>query len=228
MPKHTFETDDDLIEAAKKLGLIPKPKHAFDTDAEFFAAADKRATKKVKEAVDEAVGKVLEKLDVDSVDEIEEKIATKLKDAGAVGEELKKLQGQLKKTEKERDTEKARADSLGSFRTKHLKQQALLKHAPKVIDPEVLDALVGNTLVVGDDDTVSGPDGKTVDKIVDEFLAAKPHLKAADYKPGAGSGSREKPPEGGSKPNGAPAQPPTLDQALAGFSATLRQSTQSQ
>lgn len=220
MPKHTFETDDELIEAARKLGLIAKPKHAFDSDAEFFAAADKRATKKVKDAVDEAVKGVLARIGVESEDEIDEKITAKLKGSEAQDGEVKKLQGELKKTAKERDTEKARADGLHVFRSKSLKSAALIKHAAKVADPEALEVFLAGSLTVGDDDSVIGPDGKAVDKVVDELLAAKPYLKAPDYKDGAGSKSKDRA-AGAGNGTGGDGKPITFAQATASLAASL-------
>ncbi len=158
----------------------------FKTEGEYLASVDRKLKSKVKSAVDEAVAGVLAKLGVESVDDIDGLVG-KVKSSEGAATEADKLKSTLDKTLKKlADAEKATTE-LKSFRKTALIQKALMAHASKGKDPEVLEAMIASRLVVGDDDSVTGPDGMDVGKMVDEFYAAKPYLKSADFKEGAGT-----------------------------------------
>ncbi len=42
-------------------------------------------------------------------------------------------------------------------------------------------------ITIGDDDSVAGPNGKTIEELVEEVFKAKPFLKVADNTAGAGT-----------------------------------------
>jgi len=196
----------------KSEGAAPeKPAVTFKTEGEFLSAVDKKAASRERKAAEAARTEILSKLGVESVDDLDS-LTERLKSSQQQQSEAEKLKGEAAKLAKKlADADKAIAE-LAGFKVSTLKQRALMSHATKVADPEALDAFIAPKLVVGDDGTVTGPEGKDVGEMVEELIASKPYLKAPGYKAGAGTKPNAQKAEPGTSGNGEP--PKTVGAAI--------------
>lgn len=172
-----------------------KPAVSFDTEGEFVHAVEKRAEKKIRAAEKAARDAVLAELGVESDDDIASLKALR-ETSGKTKSEVETLQAQAKKLAKELADARKAAEELHGFKVATIRDGALRKHAGKFRDYDDLVAHAQSKVVVGDDGTV---DEKALEAEVENLLKAKPHLRATDYKGGAGTT-----PAGARPANGAP------------------------
>lgn len=200
----------------------PKPEVSFKTKAEFHAEIERKTKSAVRAAVDEANKALLEKLGVESEDDLPAIVEGVKKSKQAVSDS-DKLKGDYAKLEKKHNAAVEQVASLSQWRESAIKGRAISAYQSKTVDLETLTLLVGSKIVIRDDDSVSGPDGKALDDVVEEILKAKPFLKAADHvggagtKPGGGKPDGDAKPKpnlgtGDVKPNG---RPPSIGQTVA-------------
>lgn len=201
-----------------------KPAVSFKTEGDFLKAVEKKAAPRIKEAAEKAIAEVLGKLGVDGVDALDAIKETLAKSEGTRSE-ADKAKTELDRTTKELRRLEKKSAELETFRTSSLKQRALIAHASKTHDIDTVSELLSSKLTVGDDGTVSTADGKSVDEAVEALLVAKPYLRNAGYKAGAGTGRT--PPKaastghGESSDNGA--KRPTVLEARQNLAKALEQ-----
>ncbi len=179
------ETDETKTKADDE-GNKTKPAITFPTEGAFHAAVDKKLKPAIAKAVAEANRALLEQLGLDSEDELPNVVETvkKSKTAATESETLKRDLTKLSKQAKELQDSNA-----GLLNWKHtaIKQNALAPFSGKTVDLETLSALVLPRISIGDDDSVSGPDGKSIEDLVESVFKAKPFLKVPDNNAGAGT-----------------------------------------
>ena len=158
----------------------------FKTEGEYLASVDKKLKSKISKAVEDATAGLLAKLGVESVDDIEGLIGKVKSSEGAVSE-VEKLKGTHDKTAKELAKEQKRTADLTAKLQGIAKRDALSAFAPRVRSQKALAALLEGQLVVSDDGAVTGPEGKSVESMVDELLKTEEYLKSPDFKEGAGT-----------------------------------------
>lgn len=158
----------------------------FENDGAFMSAVDSKAKKREQAAREAATAELLEKLGITDPAEIEQ-IKAKLDASGAAQTEVEKLKVNHDKAAKELVKEKARTADLTTKLQGIAKRDALSVFAPRVRSQKALAALLEGQLVVGDDGAVTGPEGKSVESMVDELLKTEEYLKSPDFKEGAGT-----------------------------------------
>ena len=195
------KTDDKTTTEPKK------PAVSFDTEGDFLHAVDKKAAQKVRAAEKTARDAVLAELGVEGDDDIAALKA--LRDTSTKSKtELEQLASANKKLARDLEAAQKAAAELQGFKIKTVKDGALRKHAGKVRDFDDLIAHVSSKVTILDDGSV---DEKSLEAEVESLLKAKPHLKAPDFKAGAGTqphGTKDDT----RKPNG---KPPSPTQVLA-------------
>lgn len=158
----------------------------FENDGAFMSAVDSKAKKREQVARDAATAELLEKLGITDPAEIEQ-IKAKLDASGAAQSDLDKLKSSHDKTAKELSKEQKRSADLSAKLNGIAKRDALAPFAGRVRSTKALNAMLEGQLAVGEDGTVTGPDGKTVESLVDELLKTETYLANPDFKAGAGT-----------------------------------------
>ncbi len=181
------ESDD-----TKPAGDDKKPAITFPTEGAFFAAVDKKAKPLITKAVEEAKRAIFEQLGLDSDDELPGIVET-VKKGRTAATEADTLKRELAKERKEKATALEAAGNLLNWKHTAIKQSALAPYSGKTVDLETLQALILPRLTIGDDDSLSGPNGKSVEDMINDVFKAKPFLKAPDNTPGAGTKPGAKP-----------------------------------
>ncbi len=162
----------------------------FDNDGAYLASWEPRAKKREQAAREAATAELLEKLGITDPAEIEQ-IKAKLDESGAAKTEVEKLKAMNDKTAKELAKEQKRTADLTGKLQGVAKRDALMPFAGRVRSTKALSAMLEHQLVVGEDGTVTGPEGKTVEALVDELLKTESYLANPDFKAGAGTGSAQ-------------------------------------
>lgn len=190
-----------------------KPAVTFETEGEFLAAVEKKTTKAVKQAQEKLRQELFAELGLDDGDEIAS-VKEKLTASKAAKSESDKLSAEIKKLTKERDELSKSHAELLSFKQGTMKRDAIMAHASKTRDPDVLVQLVSSKLTPGEDGSF---DPKQVEEIVTKTLADKAYLRSAEFKEGAGTKSTPaKTPGGSTQPaNGQNAPQLTPAQVIA-------------
>ncbi len=163
-----------------------KPAVSFPSEGAYLASVEKKLKPAITKAVAEAKAALLEQLGLESEDDVPNIVET-VKKSKVAATESDTLKKELAKAAK-RNTELTEQNS-GLLNWKHtaLKQSALAPYSSKTVDLETLSALVLSKISIGDDDSVSGADGKSIEDIVDGIFKAKPFLKVPDNNAGAGT-----------------------------------------
>lgn len=211
-----FENEGDFLATVEKK---TKPK---------LTAAEQRASQAAKEARESAVAEIVERLGLTDPDQIEA-IKDRLAEADGTRTEAEKLKADLAKLQKE--TAKALSavtkerDELLGHRQTQMKREALTPHLAK-IHPDFRDMVEENlmTKIAIVEGKVVGPEGKAPEVLVADMLAAKPSIKAPDFKGGAGTtpnGDKSRAGagtagtgDGGQSSNGQTGKPLSLGEAL--------------
>ncbi len=202
-------TDDGKAKEAK-------PEVAFKTKGE----VERKARPLIAKAVEDALKPVMEAFGVESLDDLPAiaEGAKKSKQALSETEQIKRDHDKLKK-DHAKLAEKEKAGS--AWRQTALRKQAITQYATKVTDLEIFTAVLEPKLVVSDDDdTVTGPNGKSLDDYVEELLKNKPILKRAEIHEGSGTNgnaAKAKPATGATAgTNGTqPEKRPALERVVA-------------
>jgi hypothetical protein len=176
----------------------PKPEIAFKTKAEFHAEVDRKTKAAVTKAIEETKRALLEGLGVESEEELPTIVETVKKGKAAVTE-TDAIKNAHAKLTKQHATLQEQYSAAISWKHKSLRQSALNAFASKTVDLETLAALVEPKIVIGDDDSVTGPNGKALEDLVDDIFKAKPFLKVPDNTPGAGTNPKGGKSDGGDK-----------------------------
>lgn len=180
-------TEDDNKSGDKK------PAVSFESEGEFLAAVAKKSAKAVRDAVAQAKAELMASLGAESEDDLAG-LKAKLDSSKATVTEVERFKAENAKQAKAiRDLEKANGE-LSAYRTGTLKRAALMPFAARTADKtgETLVDLLGPKLQLGDDGTVTGPDGAKLEDIVNGLLEQRPFLKAPDWKAGAGTTAKPK------------------------------------
>lgn len=182
MPEPDDKKPDDKDES--------KPAVSFKTEGEFLHAVEQRSKKALDKAVAAAAAKaradVLAGLELDEDENLDE-VKTRLASSKKSKSEVDALTQKATKYEKQlKDAEKA-INELSGFKDRTIRAEALSSFAVKFRDPEDMHVHLASKLLIGDDGKATAPDGGEVGKWVDSFLEGKPHLRAGDFKPGAGT-----------------------------------------
>jgi len=163
-----------------------KPAITFKTEADFHREIERKSKSAVKAAVEEANKSILEALGIDSLDDLPT-VVEAAKQTKVVKTETDKLKNDFTKLTKELQKSQEANAGLMQWKQRAIKANALSAYSSKTVDLETLSALVESKIAIGDDDSVSGPNGKSLEEIVNEVFKAKPFLKAPDNTPGAGT-----------------------------------------
>jgi hypothetical protein len=202
-----------------------KPKHSFKTDDELMKVVHKRSEKLVKEAAEKARREVLALLEVDDVSDIDAIKAKIAEGAGAL-DETSKVKSEFSKLQKEHAKLQKSAQEMASFRTKVKKGEAMLPHAKAFRAAADLDAYLGPRLMEDAEGNIIGSDGKTaVADVVKAVLDEHPHLRAPDFKAGAGTSTKPTPTNAPSG-NGQPSRPMTVLEATRALADGLKSAPQ--
>jgi hypothetical protein len=174
-----------------------KPEVVFKTKGEYLHLLDQEVKKRVEKATKETAAKaradVLASLELDDDEDLGE-VKTRLATSKKAKGEVEVLTAAQKKLEsKLRESEKTISE-LSGFKDQTLRAKALSPHATKFRDPEDMQVHLSSRLVLAEDGTAAAPDGTDLGAYIDKFLEAKPHLRAAEFKPGTGTG--KVPPKG--------------------------------
>ncbi len=182
---------DDTNDGGDK-GGNKAPEISFPTRADFHAEVNRKVEAAVKKAVEATSRKYLDQLEVESDDDLPTAIEAVKKGKSAVTEQ-EKFKRDLERATK--DLAKERENAAGLLKWKHssLKQSALAKYSSKAVDLETLGALLLPRIKIGDDDSLTGDNGESLDALVDGLFKTKPFLKAPDNTPGAGTKPGAKP-----------------------------------
>lgn len=148
--------------------------------AEQLEEMKSKASRAALEAVAERLG-----VDVEDLDEV----AKKVREVGGV-DEMKQLKRRLDRAEKALAEREAALGAISAKERKAAVQSAVFKAAQEAgcRDPEALHALIVSKYELEVSDAgVNVKDGESLDKLVKDILAAKPHLQAPAPSTGAGS-----------------------------------------
>lgn len=165
----------------------------FDDDAAFMGVVESKSKKREQAARDAATAELLEKLEITDpaqIDEIKAKLATS-------GSELDKLKADNAKLTKDLGKELKHKGDLAAKLQGIAKRDALAQFAPRVRSTKALAAMLEGQLTVGDDGAVTGPDGKTVESLVDDLLKSETYLANPEFKAGAGTKPNGQKPDAG-------------------------------
>jgi len=182
---------------------VKTPAVTFDTEAAFLHAVGERAKQATRAAVAAAKAETFAALGIESEDEIPA-IKAMRESSGKTKTEADVLSQANKRLAAELAESRKVAEGLMAYRTTTIRDSALRKHAGKFRDFDDLVAHASARVVVGDDGAV---DEKALEVEVENLLKAKPHLRATDFKGGAGTtatGGRSAPTNGA---NGKPLSP---------------------
>lgn len=204
-----------------------KPKHVFKDDDDFTRAARNRAKSWISEAVKDAQKQLLAKLDLESVDNIDE-LKERLSKSTEAQTEAEQWKGKFDKLSKKfSELEKSNAD-LSAYKVKSIKGSALSAYSSKVRDPDVLAMLLDKDLTVDAEGKVAHASGKALDDVVDELLKAKDYLRSPDFKAGAGTSAKsDRASAGSSTANGqktssnGTGKPPTTEELRRNFAEEM-------
>jgi hypothetical protein len=164
----------------------PKPAITFKTEADFLREIERKTKSATAKAAEEAKRALLEQLGLESDEDVPSIVET-VKKSKTAATEADKLRSAFTKLEKEHKNTQEINGVLLNWKHTALKQGVLNAYASKTVDLEILAALVAPKLVIGDDDSVTGPNGVSVEEMVNGIFKAKPLLKAPDNTPGAGT-----------------------------------------
>lgn len=176
-----------------------KPAITFDSEAQFLHAVAKRAEQSTRAAVAAARAETFAALGIEGEDEIPALKALR-EVSGKTKTEAEQLASANKKLLAELSEARKAADDLKAYKTTTIRDSALRKHAGKFRDFDDLVAHASGRVQVGEDGTV---DEKALEAEVESLLKAKPHLRATDFRGGAGTtphGGRTEPGSNGAKP----------------------------
>ncbi len=173
------------------------------TFEERAVAAEDKARKAAKESIegrkgkDEVIRKALEKLGIESAEELDN-----LPDAKGQADAMRQAETRLKRLERDLADKTKAFDELQGKYTGERRERAIAEAVAKhpFIDPDDARALIGGRVVQeGDDLLFNGPDGKAVPLAdgVAWFAKTKTHLVRAQGNDGGGSGFKGSRQDGG-------------------------------
>ncbi len=176
------ETDVEDKPEVKEPPKVKAPEVAFKTKAEFHAEVDRKTKSAVSKAVEDVRADLFSKFGVEAPEELDS-IVEKVKSAKAAITETDKLRNDLSRATKQILAKDETIGMLKNWKHVALKQRAIQQFASKVVDIETLTSLLEPKMVVNDeDDVVTGPNGKSLEDIVDDILKTKTFLKVPEFK----------------------------------------------
>lgn len=207
-------------EGGDKGGASPekKPEIAFKTKAEFHAEVDRKTKSAVAKATEDTTRKYLEALGIESEEELASVVETVKKGKTAVSE-TEALKQQHNKLTKDHAKLKEGFDGLLGWKRQALVSSALSAYSGKTVDLETLSALVVPKLSISDDDSVTGPNGMSLEDVIEGVFKLKPFLKVPDNTAGAGTKPGGGKSEGDGKPKKKGEIPPPEDKPANGHYA---------
>lgn len=191
-----------------------KPFAVFKTQGEFNAEMDRKTKNAVAQATQAMRDEIYSKLGILEPEELEV-VAKKMESAKAAVSETDRIKNDLTRAQKLLAQREEQNKNLVGWKHSSLKKQALTQFSNKVADFELMSLMLEPKLVINDDDTVSGPNGKPLDDMIEDLLKQKPILKIPDFKAGAGT----TPAGGKSSKDGAAAKPKTEEESKDGGEA---------
>lgn len=162
------------------------PEITFKTKGEFHAEVARKTKAEVTKATETLRQELLGKLGIESDEDIEA-FKVRVEKAKTVVGETDGLKNAIEKANKKIKALEEGNQGLVGWKHSALKKEAVAKYAQRVADLELFQMYLEPKIVINDDDTVTGPHGKSLDDVVEDMLKAKPILKAPDFKPGAGT-----------------------------------------
>ena len=166
----------------------------FPNEGAYHFDVDKKSKGREGKGREQATAEFLARLGLTDPAEIES-VKEALEKSGALKTEAEKIRAELAKHVdeiKKRDATIAEKDKaigdLSGFKTQVQKQKALAPHLAKL--GEAFRGMFEENLlskITIDGDKILAPEGKEIGAYIDDFLKANPALKAADFKPGAGT-----------------------------------------